>query len=254
MPTVRKPSAWLLATLACARLASAEWAIESTQSEPAARAEIERRHIVMRDEASGARATLELAVFSQKAASLRVIDDPDANKSLGEVMQRDGCVAGVNGGYWDPEYAPVGLLVSDGRTIAPLRKARLLSGVVSVVRGRMQIQRTAEFSPSSKPTQARQCGPFLLERGRAVAGLNATSAARRTFVATMAGDRAALGYCSPVTLAELAALLARANLKIERALNMDGGSSSGFWFAGQEGVFSIRERKTVRDYLGLMPK
>ncbi|MGZ5020488.1 MAG: phosphodiester glycosidase family protein, partial [Chthoniobacterales bacterium] len=64
-------------------------------------------------------------------------------------------------------------------------------------------------------------------------------------------------YCSHVTLAELADLLASpiiGDFRIERALNLDGGSSSGFWFAGENGVFSIREQKTVRDYIAVMAK
>jgi hypothetical protein len=251
---VRARSVWLAALLACAHSAGAEWQVASTRSEAAVRAGVEHRRIVLQDEASGGRATVELAVFSQKSATLRVIDDPDANESLGEVMQREGCIAGTNGGYFDPDYAPVGLLVSDGRIIAPLRKAKLLSGVVSVVNGRIQIQRSGTFSLKSKPSAARQCGPFLVERGRAVVGLNDTRSARRTFVATLAGDRAALGYCSPVTLAQLGRLLGVPQIKMQSALNLDGGSSSGFWFAAENGVFSIREQKTVRDYLGIAAK
>jgi hypothetical protein len=61
-----------------------------------------------------------------------------------------------------------------------------------------------------------------------------------------------------VTLAQLARILATPGLagdvKIQRALNMDGGSSSGFWFMGADGPFSIRELKTVRDYLAVVPK
>ncbi|MGZ5021765.1 MAG: phosphodiester glycosidase family protein, partial [Chthoniobacterales bacterium] len=188
--------------------------------------------------------------------TLRVIDDSTVNHSLGEIMQRENCIAGTNGGYFDPDYAPVGLLVSQGRTIAPLRKARLLSGVVSVANARVQIQRSAEFSAKTKASAARQCGPFLVDRGRAIAGLDNTRAARRTFVAT-SGDRVALGYCSHVTLAQLADLLASPILgdsRIERALNLDGGSSSGFWFAGENGIFSIREQKTVRDYMAVVAK
>nr|MDQ2660231.1 phosphodiester glycosidase family protein [Verrucomicrobiota bacterium] len=174
------------------------------------------------------------------------------------MMVREHCLAGVNGGYFDPQHAPVGLLVSRGEVVAPLRKAKLLSGVVSVVNGRVRIQRPTEFSLKSKPTEARQCGPFLIDQGKAIAGLNDTRAARRTFVVTGSGERAALGYCTHVTLAQLGDLLTAPalipNFKIQRALNLDGGSSSGFWFAGADGAFSIREQKTVRDYLGIVPR
>ncbi|MDQ6765017.1 MAG: phosphodiester glycosidase family protein, partial [Verrucomicrobiota bacterium] len=180
------------------------------------------------------------------------------NGELATIMAREHCIAGTNGGYFDPAYAPVGLLVTDGRVVAPLRKARLLSGVVSVVNGRVQIQRAAEFSLKMKPSAARQCGPFLVEGGKAIPSLENTRAARRTFVATGVGDRALLGFSGHVTLARLAAILSNpatvTEFGIQRALNMDGGSSSGFWFAGENGVFEISEQKTVRDYLAIVPK
>lgn len=208
--------------------------------------------------AAGDEATLDVAIFSPKTATLRVIDDPESNSELATLMQREHGIAGVNGGYFDPGHAPVGLLVSDGRVVAPQQKARLLSGVVSAGNGRVQVQRAAEFSLKSRPTAARQCGPFLVEGGRAIPGLNNERGARRTFVVTTSGERAAIGFCSHVTLAELGALLATPGVlgdaKVQRALNLDGGSSSGFWFAGERGAFSISEQKTVRDYLVVVPK
>lgn len=249
---MRRVNATFLALTLGAVAAHAEWSIVSTQSDFSSGRTVEHRHVVVRSEMGG-EATLELAVFSPKTATLRVIDDPNANNSLGAIMSRENCIAGTNGGYFDPEYAPVGLLVSDGRLLAPLGKARLLSGVISVVNGRVQIQRPAEFNLKSKPTAARQCGPFLLDRGKPIAGLNDTRAARRTFVAT-AVDRALIGYCSHVTLAQLGQLLSTPDLKIQRALNMDGGSSSGFWFKGEKGIAAIPEQKTVRDYLAVVAR
>nr|MDQ2659187.1 phosphodiester glycosidase family protein [Verrucomicrobiota bacterium] len=96
--------------------------------------------------------------------------------------------------------------------------------------------------------------PFLVDGGKPILGLNNTRDARRTFVVTLASGGAAIGYCSSVTLAELAAALASSGLRVQRALNLDGGSSSAFWFAGDDGVFSISEGKTVRDFLALLAK
>ena len=251
-------AAVLLLWLLCATALRAEWRIVSAQPEGTGAGGVV--HLVTQAEEveSGERATLHLAIFSSKSATLRVIDDPEVDDSLGAIMPRENCVAGVNGGYFAPDYGPVGLLVSDGRSVAPLRKAKLLSGVVSVAGGRVQIQRPGEFSMKAKPSAARQCGPFLVERARAIAGLNDTRRARRTVVATSGSDRAAIGYCSHVTLAQLGELLATpgvaGDFKMQRALNLDGGSSSGFWFAGENGVFTVREQKRVRDYLGVVPK
>jgi hypothetical protein len=68
-----------------------------------------------------------------------------------------------------------------------------------------------------------------------------------------------VGICSGVSLAEFSKVLATTSfaedLRIERALNLDGGSSTGFWFARENGtVFSIHEQKSVRDFVGIVPK
>jgi hypothetical protein len=56
----------------------------------------------------------------------------------------------------------------------------------------------------------------------------------------------------------LAKILATTRLaddfRVERALNLDGGSSSAFWVARESNAFSIPEQKTVRDFVGVVPK
>ena len=42
-------------------------------------------------------------------------------------MKRENCVCGVNGGYFDTEFKPIGLRVADNRTFSPLRRARLIT-------------------------------------------------------------------------------------------------------------------------------
>lgn len=259
MRNVHRLAAAVALLLFGAGVVRADWSVVSAERQATGRAGVVHIKTVATEAATGDRATIHLAVFPTKSATLRVIDDPaETRADLAATMEREACIAGVNGGYFDPDYQPVGLLISGGRTVAPQRKARLLSGVVSASKGRVQIQRAAEFSMKSKPSAARQCGPFLVEGGKAVAGLNATRPARRTFVATAGGDQAAIGYSSHVTLAQLGAILATPgiapDLKVQRALNLDGGSSSGFWFGGESGPpFSIREQKRVRDLIGIVP-
>lgn len=238
--------------------AYADWGVITSQAEGRGAAGIEHRRVVLAESETGDRANVDLALFSTKSATVRVIDNPTGEDNLAAVMRREQCLAGVNGGYFDPEDKPVGLVISGGKLIAPLRKARLLSGVMVVSAGRVQLFRTAEYSPKGKATEALQCGPFLLDRGQPVSGLNDTRSARRTFVLTGGPDRAALGFCSGVTLAHLAKILATPGLapelKVQRALNLDGGSSSAFWFAGERGPFSISEQKTVRNFVAVVPK
>ena len=255
---VRFSQTGALIFLLLATSARADWAVGSSETEKSTAAGVEHRRVVLEENEKGEEATIELALFSAKSTALRVVDNPGGDQELAAVMRRTRGLAGVNGGYFDPQNAPVGLLISDGKLIAPFRKARLLSGVLVAGKGRVELLRAGEYSSRKTVTTALQCGPFLVDGGTAVAGLNATKPARRTFVLTAAPDRAALGFCSPVTLAQLGEILATArlapDLKVQRALNLDGGSSSAFWFAGERGVTSISEQKTVRNFVVITAK
>ena len=240
-----------------AATAQAEWKILSTESEPG-RAGIERRHVVMEDTAAGQRVTVDVAVFSAKSTALRVIDNPDG-QSLGAVMKREKYVCGVNGSYFDTEFKPIGLRVADGTTFAPLRRARLITGILLQSDRGIDVVRVGEFSRTKKIATAMQSGPFLVEGNKRIRGLNDSQLARRTFAGIATNDRAFLGVCSGVSLAELANILATAPIvadsKIRRAMNLDGGSSSAFWFAREDGTaFSIAGRKPVRDFVAVVPK
>jgi len=245
--------------LAVAVTARADWTIRSAHSEPGL-AGVVHRHIAFEDSETHESATIDLALFSTKSCSLRVIDQPAPRRSdLAQVMLQEGCLAGVNGGYFDPDYAPIGLLISDGKLIAPLQRARLITGVLAASVREVKILRIREFSKKQKFNAAVQCGPFLVDLGRSVSGLEKTRTARRTFAAVGSVNRAALGFCSEVSLSELAKILATTRLaddfRIDRALNLDGGSSSAFWVAREDGsAFSIPEQKTVRDFVGVVPK
>jgi len=245
--------------LAVAATAHADWTILSADSELGGTS-VAHRHVVLEDSQTNQRATIDLALFSTKSCALRVIDQPAPPRSdLARVMRQEGCLAGVNGGYFDPDYAPIGLLIGDGKMIAPLQRARLITGVLAASPHGVRILRTREFSRKQKVNAALQCGPFLVDLGKHVRGLDDSHLARRTFAATGLNDRALLGVCSEISLAELANILATTPLaedfKIQRALNLDGGSSSAFWFAARDGAaYSIPEQKTVRDFVGVVPR
>jgi hypothetical protein len=240
-------------------LTRADWTTISSESEPSPAKGLEHQYLVFENSDTGERVSMELALFSAKSCRLRVIDQPmEPRLDLAQAMQREKCLAGVNGGYFDPSYAPIGLLIVNGKTIAPLQRARLLSGVLNASAGKIQISRVGEFSLKPKIDAAVECGPMVVDLGESVGGLESTRPARRTFAAVAAGNRAALGFCSDVTLADLSKILATdfaAKFKIQRALNLDGGSSSTFWFKRQNGTaFSIPEEKTVRDFVAVVPR
>jgi Phosphodiester glycosidase len=256
---VRKLSAFALLPIFFTTAARAQWTQVSSQSEPSPAKGLEHRYVVVEESKSGDRASLELAIFSTKSCRLQVVDQSDEPRlELEDVMRRGNYLAGVNGGYFDPDYRPIGLLVVDRTVVAPLQKARLLSGVLSAAGKKVQILRVSEFSMLQQPEAAVECGPMLVDQGKAVRGLESTKLARRTFSATLTGDKVIMGFSSDVTLADLANILGGgviSDFKIQSALNLDGGSSSAFWFKrANGGAFSISEQKTVRDFVAISPR
>lgn len=243
--------------LALAASAQAEWTIISAESE-AGRAGIEHRHVVVENAAASRRADLDVAIFSAKSCALMVIDNPEGERLSG-IMKREKCLCAVNGGYFDSDFKPVGLRITDGRTLSPLRRARLITGVLLQSSRGIEVARVGELSHRKKIAAAIQAGPFLVEQSKRIQGLNDSQLARRTFAGIASNDRVVLGVCSAVSLADLANMLATApvagDYKIRRAMNLDGGSSSAFWFARENGgAFSIPGQKPVRDFVGVTSK
>ena len=247
----------LVLPVALAVSAHAEWETLSAESEPG-RAGIEHRHVVVEDAAVGQRVAFDVAVFSAKSAALGVIDNPDG-QSLAAVMKREKYGCGVNGGYFDTDFKPIGLRVVDATTFSPLRRVRLITGILLQSDRGIDVVRVSEFSRTKKIIAAIQAGPFLVQANKRISGLNGSQAARRTFAGIAISNRAFLGVCSEVSLAELANILATtpiaADSKTRRAMNLDGGSSSAFWFVREDGsAFSISGLKPVRDFVAVVPK
>ena len=242
--------------LALAPFAPAQWVEKNSRDENSFDGRVVYRHLELAESETDKHAIVDLALFPTKSCKLRVIDNADG-VNLADAMRRANCIAGINGGYFDPNFAPLGLRIINGKVTSGLTRGRLMSGVFASDNA-IHILRVAEFSSlRRRPNAAIECGPFLVDFAKPVRGLEATRAARRTFAAIGSGDRATLGFCSDATLAGLARILAGplGDFKIQRALNLDGGSSSAFWFRRNGGnALSIPEEKAVRDFVGIVPR
>jgi uncharacterized protein YigE (DUF2233 family) len=184
----------------------------------------------------------------------RVLNNADRRFSnVKDAVSKSEALAGVNGGYFQPDLTPVGLLISQGKLVHPLQRAKLLSGVFYVRKQIPALVRVQHFSDMMAISDAIQCGPFLVEHGGTVSGLNNERGAPRTFVFLARAGNWGFGICRSVTLAELSEILTTANLlpngPIATALNLDGGSSTGFYLAqGEQSIWSP-EWTTVGNYL-----
>lgn len=204
-----------------------------------------------------ATANLLLITFHPNRFTIRVVSNQEGRYgSVADAAAASDAVAGVNGGYFQLDGTPVGLLISDNRTIHQFETAKLLSGVVFVRDGKPGLVRSSRFPRFKEVSQAIQCGPFLVEGGRALSGLNNDRSAPRTFVFEGSNSVWGFGICRSVTLAEMGQILSMSNLlgrtSIISALNLDGGSSTQFWARSGDDVINSSSLALVANYLLLV--
>lgn len=228
---------------------------------------IYERKLVSKEGTSGffASKRIDLIWFHADKHTFRVIDNgPIASPSyptLAAAMQENDCLAGVNGGFFLKNHAPSGLMVARGTSIGTFGQGSLLSGVLLSSGNRNPyVLRRAEYGPKYKPTDLIQAGPFLVDQGVTVRGLSPENSRRRTFVMHDGGKWFALGLSDSFTLAELGQVLATKeispNRTIHRALNLDGGTSSGLYLnrGGRTEPIHVEPFKTVRNFVGIVER
>ncbi len=210
---------------------------------------------------------LTLVAFSTKDYALEVVDQGSSQKqrkhaNLKAAMQAASARAGVNGGFYGQDFRPLGLVVSDGRQIHPLRKSSsggITSGVIWFGAGGIHIERYQTFSSGAGVEEALQTGPMLVWQGRGVSGLSDSNWRPRTFVLTDWKGKWMLGVSSSVTLNALSKILNNPEVIHEfttnRAINLDGGRSTGLYLDKGAGENLYRsEISQVRNFLGIVRK
>jgi uncharacterized protein YigE (DUF2233 family) len=253
---VRPPVSFLLPFFFAfmTHVASAAWVLQETNPLPApAGLQFTERHV--KGETNDA--TLWVVTFDPKTQMFAVMDNPAGAFDLGSAAEKRGALAGVNGVYFHPDRTPLGLVVRQGVELHPLEHAKLLSGVLSVTPTGIALQRAAVFKASSAVREALQAGPFLVEGGKPITGLEGTKDAARTVVFQDAKGHAGFLIGKSATLAGMAEILSTPEIfpegKIVRAMNLDGGSSTALWVRGTP-PFYAHEWKSVRNYLAIVPR
>jgi len=206
-------------------------------------------------------ADLSLVFFDAARCSLRVCDQPDKGgaRDLADTMRKRGAIAGCNGGYFTPEFQPLGLLVAQGKRVGAIQRSSLLGGLLVVRNGKLSMPWRDEYKEQKDTAELIQAGPRLVVGGKSVAGLEAARHRARTFVVTDNAGHWAIGTCRNVSLRELSDMLSTpgllAELRVERAINLDGGSSTGLWWRDDRGGEHYeREYSTVRNFIAIVPK
>jgi hypothetical protein len=180
------------------------------------------------------------------------LDVPGAGSShtARQVLEASGAAAVVNGGFFDPEGRSLGLRISEGRVLVPLRK-RVDWGVLVVRSGRGQIVHSRDFrlepGDAEQIEAALQVGPRLVVAGRPTR-LKPQSAVRSAVALDQSGRRLTLvATLDSVEASVLAETLA--GLGFEDVLLLDGGPSSQLCARIGELRLDVRGAYAVPDLL-----
>src|ERR1700760_2221664 len=78
-------------------------------------------------------AEVDLIHFTAAEIRLEVVANTDGQiGGLRELIETRGGLAGINGGYFEANLDPIGLLISNGRVVHKFQKAKILSGIFYV--------------------------------------------------------------------------------------------------------------------------
>jgi hypothetical protein len=130
---------------------------------------------------------------------------PTAYPDLRTAMRRNRCLAGINGGFFDPtSFTPAGLMVSEGQIISSYEAKGWQEGVLAVRNEAIELTERDAFLAEPAILQGLQSSPWLIRSGRLEpAHKSDLRRASRAFVAAGEHDLWAIGSSTPATFQEV---------------------------------------------------
>src|SRR5436305_7477979 len=185
--------------------------------------------------------TVTIVRFDYHHISLSVAYQPTKPLSMGEWMRQEHATAIINGRYFDNQNIATALVISNGQSFGTSYNG--FGGMLSVDnQGHIDLRSLSErpYDPNNEQLQqATQSSPMLILHGKTTQ-FNTNAAGSRRSVAAIDKQGRLLFIASPGTafsLGELEDLLVGSDLSIDRALNLDGGASTGLYVnAGSQQV------------------
>jgi uncharacterized protein YigE (DUF2233 family) len=163
-------------------------------------------------------------IYAFRAAPTRVELAHGSFLDAAQWLKKSKARVAINGGYFDGAGDPLGLRVSAGKRHSRLRRADW--GVFWIKNGRAHISHTRDYSPTTRPQQAIQCGPRLVVAGK-ITDLK-PQWDRRTGLGIDRSGNVVLAIAEgQLSLADWAQVFASSKgLSCRDALNLDGGGST----------------------------
>ncbi len=169
---------------------------------------------------------------------------PDTLPNIGQWCEQTGVRVVINGGFFQPDYQPSALVISNGLAYGTSYQG--LGGMFAVdATGKVSLRYLGEtpYHPDELLQEAIQSWPMLVLPGGRVGYANPDEGevARRSVLAMdYAGRVLILAFMSSAfTLHELGPWLLATDMEIDAALNLDGGSSTGLCVKDSSGQSEI---------------
>lgn len=210
-------------------------------------------------------AILKMVFFDEKDFCLRVVANPDKKsaKGLDAIGQELGATAVCNGSYFEvPTLLPSGLEIADRKRTGVFLANPHGGGGIGVKDGKAAIIWDNEFQDDSGLTEYVHCSPWHIKEGIPWPRPKKPEddpKNSRTFILTDMAGKWAIGIAKGIGLSELGHVLATPGVitefVISRALNLDGGPSTGMWMKNNDGTESYSKPGwAVRNCIAVIPR
>lgn len=168
------------------------------------------------------------------------------NTSVHEAAYKENALLAINGGFFDNDYRPLGLRISQYRQINPLKRISWW-GIFYIQNNRPSIKSVKYFKPSRQINFAIQSGPRLIIDNQipslkpGIAERSALGITKDNQIIVLATENHAL------STSELAEIMKEAPLSCTDALNLDGGKSTQLYANIENLKLSVRGYSYVSD-------
>ena len=197
--------------------------------------------------------------FDRRDYTIQVVDQkngPGTEYQNAEAAGK-GALAAINGGFFTPEGAPLGLVITNGETRGHFNTASSL-GTGLIDGEKLTLISRKSYKKNTTTKELLQTGPRLLWAGEKLTGLSSKKPRARSLLIWDGEQHFGLVHADSATLQGLANNLRTIplpNFKIKYALNLDGGTSCDLWVSNQITGGPINKRtfftKKARNYLVL---
>ena len=200
--------------------------------------------------------TFTAVTFDRRNYFLKVIDQKEGpgTEFTGAEFAGQGSLAAINGGFFNPDGSPLGLVITDGQSRGAFNSHSFLgTGIIdgenTILSHRKSYQKSSELV---------QSGPRLVWDQERLTGLSKSKERPRSFVIWDGNNHFGIGHADRATLQGLANNLQAQPFEgfhIKYAINLDGGTSCDLWVStqipGGDFTKSSLFRKKARNYLAL---